>query len=86
MGMVSDILDHGVEIGAASRPSWSSWQPLCVPSHAVQTNGFDCGVWVLAQIMALLRGYDCTGLTEVDITAFRFYVSHLLLKADRSSL
>jgi hypothetical protein len=35
-----------------------------------QTNGYDCGVWVLAEIMAVLQGFHLTGLQEDDMESF----------------
>jgi len=39
-----------------------------------QTNGHDCGVWVLVQIAAILRGYDLTNIKEDDIHHFRHFL------------
>jgi hypothetical protein len=39
--------------------------------HTMQTNGVDCGLWVLAAIAAVLRGYQVTALCEGDMVAFR---------------
>ena len=36
----------------------------------LQTNGYDCGVWVLASIAAVLRGFDVTGFSKTDIPWF----------------
>ncbi|KIJ57551.1 hypothetical protein HYDPIDRAFT_104107, partial [Hydnomerulius pinastri MD-312] len=45
-----------------------------------QTNGFDCGLWVLAQIAAVLRGFDITGLQEGDMASFRQYLRIQVLR------
>ena len=37
-------------------------------------NNYDCGLWVLATVAAVLRGHDATGLTENDMLAFRYYL------------
>jgi Ulp1 family protease len=37
----------------------------------MQTNGVDCGLWVLAAIAAMLRGYQVTAFREGDMVAFR---------------
>ena len=47
---------------------------------ARQTNSYDCGVWVLASITAVLRGFDVTGLQEADISAFRYFLLDLIVK------
>ncbi|KAG6369442.1 hypothetical protein JVT61DRAFT_14860 [Boletus reticuloceps] len=43
-----------------------------------QSNGYDCGVWVLAQIAAVLRGAHVTNLTENDMPAFRRHLYILI--------
>jgi hypothetical protein len=46
----------------------------------LQTNAYDCGVWVLASIAAVLHGFDVTGFSEADIPWFRqFLMYHILL-------
>ncbi|KAG1745421.1 uncharacterized protein EDB91DRAFT_1049892 [Suillus paluster] len=45
---------------------------------AVQTNGYDCGVWVLAMIAATLRGCHCMALKEDDMSLFRHYLRTLV--------
>ena len=37
----------------------------------LQTNSYDCGVWVLACIAAILRGYTSVKLSAEEITDFR---------------
>ena len=43
-----------------------------------QTNGHDCGVWVLAQLAAILRGYEVTSIEENDIHHFRHFLQVLV--------
>jgi Ulp1 family protease len=45
----------------------------------VQTNGYDCGIWVLAMITATLHGCHCTGLKEDHMSAFRHYLHTLVV-------
>ena len=40
----------------------------------LQHNGYDCGVWVVAQILAILRGFDVVRLSERDISRFRAFL------------
>lgn len=42
--------------------------------EALQTNLYDCGLWVLATIAAALRGFDVTGFAEADMPWFRKYL------------
>jgi Ulp1 family protease len=45
----------------------------------LQTNGYDCGVWVLASVAAVLRGFDVTGFSEPDIPWFRQFIMYHIL-------
>lgn len=47
-----------------------------------QMNGYDCRVWVLAEIMAVLRGFHLTGLQEDDMESFRHSLYCLILNLD----
>lgn len=40
----------------------------------LQTNGYDCGVWVLATILAIVRGRYVTGMHERDMDNMRYYL------------
>jgi hypothetical protein len=51
----------------------------------LQTNGYDCGVWVLASIAAVLRGFDVTGFSETDIPWFRQFIMYHVLSLPVSS-
>jgi Ulp1 family protease len=55
---------------------WSA-SPTCIVP--MQTNGYNCGVWVLACIAAVLRGYHLPAIKESDIVVFRSFLSHLAL-------
>ena len=46
-------------------------------THAVQTNGYDCGVWILSQILAVVQGYRCTGGQECDMKHMRRFMAEL---------
>jgi Ulp1 family protease len=59
---------------------------VSVQSLPVQTNGHDCGVWVLATVAAVIHGFDSTGLKEVEIADFRRYLYHLVLALPTSTL
>ncbi|KIM60111.1 hypothetical protein SCLCIDRAFT_125014 [Scleroderma citrinum Foug A] len=47
-------------------------------TEPVQSNHYDCGIWVLAQMTAVLRGFDITGLHESDMFMFRHYLRVLI--------
>lgn len=40
----------------------------------LQTNGYDCGVWILAVIIAVLRRREIMGLREDEMSDLRYYL------------
>ncbi|KAJ7583723.1 hypothetical protein C8J56DRAFT_1054242 [Mycena floridula] len=56
-----------------------SWVARPVLLEPVQSNGHDCGLWVLAVIAAILRGFCTPGITERLMRDFR---EHLLIGAN----
>lgn len=42
-------------------------------------NAVDCGLWVLAQIVAIFRGHQATGFEEQDMMLFQRYLLSLAL-------
>lgn len=59
--------------------AWSAY-PLLLQS--VQTNGYDCGMWVLAVVLSVLRGYDTTSMREIHIEPLRKCVVNLILQLE----
>lgn len=51
----------------------------------MQNNGYDCGVWVLAQIFAMFKGFGLTAFAEEDLPAFRLYLASLFGSAQTST-
>ncbi|RDB15037.1 Ubiquitin-like-specific protease ESD4 [Hypsizygus marmoreus] len=47
------------------------WTAQPVTVQPCQTNGYDCGLWVLATIAAVLRGYHATGCSEAQMESLR---------------
>ncbi|KAI0701749.1 hypothetical protein C8Q76DRAFT_633393 [Earliella scabrosa] len=56
------------------------WCAHTVTSDKLQTNGYDCGIWVLACIAALLQGFESVRLSEKDIGRFRTRLLGLLIE------
>ncbi|KAI0706515.1 hypothetical protein C8Q76DRAFT_629740 [Earliella scabrosa] len=52
---------------------------LISSDRPLQTNGVDCGVWSLAFVAALLRGYESISISENDISKFRARLLNILL-------
>ncbi|KIM67521.1 hypothetical protein SCLCIDRAFT_69683, partial [Scleroderma citrinum Foug A] len=48
-------------------------------TECLQTNDYNCGLWVLANTAAVLQGHDATGLMEGDMLAFRYYLQSCVL-------
>ncbi|KAF8451140.1 hypothetical protein L210DRAFT_3500312 [Boletus edulis BED1] len=55
------------------------WVTVPITTTALQTNAVDCGLWVLAQIVAIFRGCQATGFEEHDMMLFRRYLLFLAL-------
>ena len=48
--------------------------PVKASNIPLQSNGVDCGVWIIAAAMACMRGYRILSMKEVDIPTFRRYL------------
>lgn len=77
IGRLSRIASERVTAPTRDLDAWSA-RP--VVTHPVQSNDYDCGLWCLAQIAAILRGFDFTGLCEQDMPAFRHYLHELIVR------
>lgn len=49
----------------------SGWTVQPTVIHPRQTNQVDCGIWVIANIAAVLAGFTVTGIQESDILSLR---------------
>jgi len=47
-------------------------------TEPIQSNNYDCGLWVVAQTAAVLRGFDVTGLHKDDMSMFCHYLQVLI--------
>ncbi|KAI6034740.1 hypothetical protein BKA83DRAFT_4487730 [Pisolithus microcarpus] len=70
MKLVSRLFMIAVAKSMVPERDLGDWTAFPVLLNATQTNGYDCGLWVLAQIATVLRGYEITGLREEDMIAF----------------
>ncbi|KAF8836910.1 hypothetical protein BDN67DRAFT_991962 [Paxillus ammoniavirescens] len=55
------------------------WVACLTATLPLQKNGYDCGIWILATIAAVLQGYNTTGLKGADMPAFRHYLRALVM-------
>ncbi|KAJ7871711.1 hypothetical protein B0H14DRAFT_2502920 [Mycena olivaceomarginata] len=53
---------HPLHVNTQEEP-WIA-RPFLPPGNTLQTNGHDCGIWVLCMMAAVLRGYEVTGIAE----------------------
>ncbi|KAG9316921.1 hypothetical protein JVU11DRAFT_3001 [Chiua virens] len=58
---------------------WTAISATCAP---IQTNAVDCGLWVLAQMVAAFRGQGITGMKEEGMSTFRRYLQSLVLHSN----
>ncbi|KAG9316189.1 hypothetical protein JVU11DRAFT_2213 [Chiua virens] len=71
--------DHAMHADVSAE--WIA-HPLVVKT--LQTNGYDCGVWVLATVAATIRGFDVTSLSEKDLPLFCHYLYMNVLSSPTS--
>ncbi|OBZ78541.1 Ubiquitin-like-specific protease 1A [Grifola frondosa] len=78
---VTDILEvffrlegRAIQEGKIMTRASKTWLARPTMSLAMQTNSYDCGLWVLASILAIFRGSDVTSMVETNISAFRAYL------------
>lgn len=67
--------DMGQPLTAEQEGGWTA-QPIV--STKLQHNGVDCGVWVLAVVAAVLRGYRMTSVSEKEMGQLRTLLHDLI--------
>ncbi|KNZ79946.1 hypothetical protein J132_08423 [Termitomyces sp. J132] len=71
MSFVARLIIVANQQGHALHVNTSGWIARPTVMHPLQSNGFDCGVWVLANIAAVLAGFAVTGIMEQEIGLVR---------------
>ncbi|KAG6819416.1 hypothetical protein H0H93_012076, partial [Arthromyces matolae] len=79
MTFVTRLVSLSNKNGHALSTITSGWAALPTIISPCQTNGYDCGIWVLANIAAVLSGYQATGVLESDISYVRQSLLYTLL-------
>ncbi|KAI0707020.1 hypothetical protein C8Q76DRAFT_629548 [Earliella scabrosa] len=59
------------ERGYTPRSLEGEWAAYPLLKEPLQTNSYDCGVWILACASAILRGYQVVRISEQEISRFR---------------
>ena len=67
--------DMGQPLTTEEEGEWTA-QPIV--SAQLQHNGVDCGVWVLAVVAAVLRGYFMTSVSEKEMAQLRTLLHDLI--------
>ncbi|KAI0259639.1 hypothetical protein BC834DRAFT_833182, partial [Gloeopeniophorella convolvens] len=67
--------DYGCHIGLDTVAK--RWHLHLLTTQRLQNNNYDCGVWVLAVLTAVLRGFHMVRLPESRIPLFRQYLARL---------
>jgi Ulp1 family protease len=57
----------------------TDWTARPTSTQRLQSNGYDCGIWVLSSIAATLRGFHQTGALEADMSTIRRFLLNLVL-------
>ncbi|KAG2053236.1 cysteine proteinase [Suillus hirtellus] len=55
------------------------WRGLMLNIAPCQTNAYDCGLWILAAMIAVLRGRHLTNLEQTQMSDLRHYLRSLVL-------
>lgn len=71
MVLVARLVLLATKNGNPLRVMTSGWVARPTVIHPLQTNGVDCGVWVIANVAAVLSGFVVTGIHEHDISLVR---------------
>ncbi|EED77182.1 predicted protein [Postia placenta Mad-698-R] len=74
MQLTARLLNIAADKGHRIVHAQCAWAVYPTTTAARQHNTYDCGVWILAVIAAVLRGYDMTGFEEADIGRFRIFL------------
>ncbi|KAK1226517.1 hypothetical protein PQX77_010504 [Marasmius sp. AFHP31] len=76
--LVTMAKDHGFVPAFASLSALSTWSARPIQVHRVQSNSYNCGVWVLWVTAAVIRGFDYAYIKEKDVFRFRKYLANLV--------
>ncbi|KAG2054503.1 hypothetical protein BDR06DRAFT_1049502 [Suillus hirtellus] len=74
MKLVCRLLMVACQRGKEVHIDLDGWVARPLNLKPYQTNGYDCGVWILAAMIAVLRGHHVTGLREDEMSDLRHYL------------
>ncbi|KAF7337089.1 ULP-PROTEASE domain-containing protein [Mycena venus] len=76
MVVLSNRHGHALNISTGDEP-WSAY-PMFEVNRGYQTNGHDCGLWVLCTLAAVMRGFTGAEVYEADMPAVRKLFADLI--------
>ncbi|KAG1779269.1 hypothetical protein EV702DRAFT_1195245 [Suillus placidus] len=80
MNLIARLSSIAHQRRGSDRIDLKGWVARPLTLNALQTNGYDCGLWVLATLAAVLRGAHRSGICEEDMIAFRHYIRTLVIR------
>jgi len=80
MVLVTRLTELAKRYGYSMNTPHKPWKAEYTPNSPVQTNNWDCGLWVLLWITATIRGYALlpTTVNEATILKWRIVLSKLV--------
>ncbi|KAK1225825.1 hypothetical protein PQX77_011236 [Marasmius sp. AFHP31] len=76
--LVDMAKDHGYPLISSSLSTLACWTARPLQMERLQHNSYDCGVWILWIIAAVVRGFDYACIEEQYIPKFRKYLANLV--------
>ncbi|KAG1878248.1 hypothetical protein F4604DRAFT_1880298 [Suillus subluteus] len=80
MNLIARLSSIAHQWHGSDRIDLRGWVARPLTLDPLQTNGYNCGLWVLATLAAVLRGAHRSGMCEEDMIAFRHYICTLVMR------
>ncbi|KAG1836304.1 hypothetical protein F4604DRAFT_1886125 [Suillus subluteus] len=80
MNLIARLSSIAHQRRGSDRIDLKGWVARPLTLDPLQTNGYDCGLWVLATLAAVLQGAHRSGMCEEDMIAFRHYIRTLVMR------
>lgn len=84
MNLIARLLSIAHQRRGSHIVDLKGWVARPLSINPLQTNSYDCGLWVLAALAAVLRGAHRPGMREEDMIAYRHYLHTLVVKIPTS--
>ncbi|KAG1888274.1 hypothetical protein F4604DRAFT_1877402 [Suillus subluteus] len=80
MNLIARLSSIAHQWRGSDRIDLKGWVARPLTLDPLQTNGYDCGLWVLATLAAVLWGAHRSGMCEEDMIAFQHYIRTLVMR------